>query len=155
MEFPTELVSGGQTGADRAALDAAIRHGLPHGGWCPAGRRAEDGAIPVFYGLVETTSRGYVQRTKWNVRDSDGTVVFTLGRSLSGGSLLTLEHARRIGRPFLHLHGDTPELTSTLRDFVARHAIRRLNVAGSRESKEPGIYEWTLHLICRAFFTGA
>src|SRR5262245_59379474 len=80
------IVSGGQTGADRAALDFAIEHGLNHGGWCPKGRRAEDGPIPVRYLLKETQTNRYVQRNEWNVRDSDGTVIFTLKVSLSGGS---------------------------------------------------------------------
>jgi hypothetical protein len=73
-----QLVSGGQTGADRAALDFAIQHGLKHGGWCAKGRRAEDGRIPGWYELKETQATSYVQRTEWNVRDSDGTVIFTV-----------------------------------------------------------------------------
>jgi len=73
-----KIVSGGQTGADRAALDWAIRNGVPCGGWCPKGRRAEDGAIEAKYPLKESSSRSYLQRTEWNVGDSDGTVVFSL-----------------------------------------------------------------------------
>jgi predicted Rossmann-fold nucleotide-binding protein len=73
------IISGGQTGADRAALDFAIEHGIPHGGWCPRGRIAEDGPIPLCYSLRETPSRRYAQRTEWNVRDSHATVVFTIG----------------------------------------------------------------------------
>ena len=81
-----KIVSGGQTGADRAGLDWAIRARIPHGGWCPKGRRAEDGLIPAQYQLIETPNRDYSQRTAWNVRDSDGTVIFSFGPSLSGGS---------------------------------------------------------------------
>jgi len=76
MAAPTRIVSGGQTGADRAALDWAIAHGIPHGGWCPKGRKAEDGMSQAKYELIETPSTDYVQRTELNVRDSDGTVVF-------------------------------------------------------------------------------
>ncbi len=150
MHSLERIVSGGQTGADRAALDAAIRLGLPHGGWCPAGRRAEDGSIPAHYHLTETPSRGYTQRTRWNIRDSDGTVVFTLAHDLKGGSLMTWQYARRIGKPCLHLCAGHPAATNQLRDFVAAHGIHHLNVAGSRESREPGIHAWTLQLICRA-----
>ena len=82
------IISGGQTGADRAALDWAITHGIRHGGWCPAGRRAEDGAIPDRYCLQETPGRNYHQRTKWNVRDSDATLIITQAAELTGGSLL-------------------------------------------------------------------
>ena len=74
------ILSGGQTGADRAALDFAIEYGLPHGGWCPRGRLAEDGPIDERYELTETPSHRYAQRTEWNVRDSDATVVFSIAR---------------------------------------------------------------------------
>ncbi len=76
-----KIMSGGQTGADRAALDFAIGHGIKHGGWCPKGRRAEDGAIDARYQLKETPSANFVQRTEWNTRDSDGTVVFSIGEN--------------------------------------------------------------------------
>ena len=74
--LPERIVSGGQTGADRAALDWAIERGIPHGGWCPRGRRAEDGRIDRRYALRETPAHDYQQRTRWNVRDSDGTLIF-------------------------------------------------------------------------------
>ena len=85
----TKIVSGGQTGADRAALDWAIEYEIPHGGWCPKGRLAEDGAIPAQYRLQESQSKNYLQRTEWNVRDTDGTVIFTMEPHLSGGSKRT------------------------------------------------------------------
>lgn len=88
-----KIISGGQTGADRAALDWAIENNVPHGGWCPKGRRAEDGLIDAKYQLKETPSSHYPQRTEWNVRDSYGTVIFSLAERLSGGSLKTLEFA--------------------------------------------------------------
>jgi len=96
--MPVEkLVSGGQTGADRAALDFALAHNIPHGGWCPRGRRAEDGALRERYELRETPDADYPQRTEWNVRDSDGTVIFSLAPEVTGGSKLTAEFAARHG----------------------------------------------------------
>jgi len=134
-----KIVSGGQTGADRAALDWAIDQGVEHGGWCPRGRRAEDGVIPPRYHLTETPSERYEERTEWNVRDSDGTVILTLSATLSGGSLRTAEMARTLGKPCLHLSalGDGDAAAEKLRRFVGDHAIRVLNVAGPRASGEP------------------
>jgi hypothetical protein len=85
-----KIISGGQTGADRAALDFAIKHRISHGGWCPKGRRSEDGTIPSQYQLQETPSTNYLQRTEWNVRDSDGTVIFSISEHLTGGSSVRL-----------------------------------------------------------------
>jgi hypothetical protein len=104
MNLPTlKIVSGGQTGADRAGLDWAIKNGISHGGWCPKGRRSKDGTIPSQYQLQETTSANYLQRTEWNVRDSDGTVIISIGEHLTGGSLKTLEFAIKHRKPHLHL----------------------------------------------------
>ena len=96
---PTKLISGAQTGADRAALDWAIFRDIPHGGWCPKGRKAEDGKIPAQYQLTETPSASYLQRTEWNVRDSDGTVIFTVAAELAGGLKRTADFARKHGMP--------------------------------------------------------
>ncbi len=135
-----KIVSGGQTGADRAALDWAIARGLPHGGWCPRGRKAEDGTIPKRYRLTETPSDGYLQRTEWNVRDSDGTVILSLSQTLTGGSSKTAELARQHGKPWLHLAKDASEATGErLHRFVQEHGIHVLNVAGPRASTEPNI----------------
>jgi hypothetical protein len=135
------IVSGGQTGADRAALDFAIEHGIPHGGWCPRGRLAEDGPLDLQYQLSETPSRRYEKRTKWNVRDSDATVVLSIAAELRGGSALTVELAQRLDKPWLHLardsEADLPEHARRLVDFLAEHSVRRLNVAGPRASQEP------------------
>jgi hypothetical protein len=134
--------SGGQTGADRAALDFAIGHGLSHGGWCPLGRRAEDGRIPPQYLLRETSSTHYAERTRWNVRDSDATVVFSIRSALEGGTLLTCEAATQLGKPLLHLareHGGVPLAAAKLRAFLDEHQPRLLNVAGPRASQEPEI----------------
>jgi len=131
------IVSGGQTGVDRAALDVALSRGLPCGGWCPRGRRAEDGRVPDHYPLQETPSREYPQRTEWNVRDSDATLVLHDGR-VDRGTALTQRLAARLGRPLL-----TADLArirpADVRAWIAAHGIETLNVAGPRESRRPGI----------------
>lgn len=143
------IVSGGQTGADRAALDWAIEHGVPHGGWCPLGRLAEDGALPPQYQLQETEGSGARQRTKRNVRDSDATLIVNLGE-LDGGSLATLRFAEKMHRPVLVMAMDEPldkTFAEQVRDWLRAHPIHRLNVAGPRESKRPGIYHRTRLLL--------
>jgi hypothetical protein len=139
------IISGGQTGADRAALDFAIDRGLAHGGWCPRGRIAEDGPLPLRYELRETPSRKYAQRTEWNVRDSDASVVFSIAAEPQGGTRLTLDLAGRMGKPMLHLSREmlTAEIAATkLREFLDEHAVRTLNFAGPRASQEPEIAEF-------------
>jgi len=146
-----KIISGGQTGADRAGLDAAIQRGVPHGGWCPHGRRAEDGVIPGRYQLRETYSFSYLVRTEKNVQISDATIIFTLG-DLRGGSARTRDYAILHGKPWLHLQLDVLELfetADTVKSFIATHSIRRLNVAGSRESTEPGIYQRVCRIMDR------
>jgi hypothetical protein len=135
------IISGGQTGADRAALDWAIEHGIPHGGWCPAGRKAEDGTIDPRYTLQETPSSGYVQRTEWNVRDSDGTVVFSIAPVLTGGSKKTIELAHKHHKPVIHIarDGGPASPAQALLGFIRDHKIKVLNVAGPRSSKEPEV----------------
>lgn len=147
------IVSGGQTGADRAALDWAMAHGLPHGGWCPRGRKAEDGAIPSRYRLSETPDDAYVQRTEWNVRDSDGTVILSLSRTLTGGSAATVALARRHGKPWIHLAREAcgEDAGAELRRFVEERRIRVLNVAGPRASTEPGIAAFVIGTLAQAF----
>ena len=147
------IVSGGQTGADRAALDWAIAHGLPHGGWCPRGRKAEDGTIPGRYRLSETPGVAYVQRTEWNVRDSDGTVILSLARTLTGGSSKTMALAQQHRKPWIHLARDAhaADAGDRLRRFVEEHGIRVLNVAGPRASTEPEIGAFVLAVLDRAF----
>src|SRR4051812_7853330 len=98
-----KIISGGQTGADRAALDFALQRHIPHGGWCPKGRLAEDGGIPPRYQLRETPGPDSIQRTEWNVRDSDGTVIFSIKELLSGGSKQTARLVARHRKPCLHL----------------------------------------------------
>lgn len=142
----SRVVSGGQTGVDRAALDGALALGIPCGGWCPRGRRAEDGRIDMRYPLQETPSRDYAERTEWNVRDADGTLILTRGAP-QGGTALTLEIARRLGRPALVLDLAAARNAGTVRDWLAREGIRVLNVAGPRESAAPGIHAEALSLI--------
>lgn len=135
------IVSGGQTGVDRAALDVAIELGIEHGGWCPCGRRAEDGTIPARYQLVELASPHYADRTERNVLDSDATLILHRG-PIAGGTLLTLQLAQRYGRQYftVDLGGDTAVATDRLREWLMRHQIVTLNVAGPRESQSPGIH---------------
>ena len=133
-----KVVSGGQTGVDRAALDAARALDLPSGGWCPRGRLAEDGPIDPAYALVETPSADYAQRTEWNVRDSDGTLVLVPGRA-TGGTALTIALARRLGRPLLVLDLKRDPSPDEAWRWIERGGIGVLNVAGPRESQRPGI----------------
>jgi hypothetical protein len=135
----TKIVSGGQTGVDRAALDVALELKLPCGGWCPKGRLAEDGVIPPDYPLHETPTEEYPQRTEWNVRDSDGTLILTKGQP-TGGTAFTIEVAARLKKPCLVLDLATQPHTAPVQSWAENHEIRILNVAGPRESTCPGIY---------------
>lgn len=141
-----KIISGGQTGADRAALDWAIAHNVPHGGWCPAGRRAEDGVIPSRYDLQETDSKGYMKRTKLNIRDSDATLIISLQPELTGGSLFTLEYASKIGKPCLHVYPDS-QWQAMIKIFIKSKAIQTLNVAGPRGSSVLGIKEFVFEIL--------
>jgi hypothetical protein len=132
------IVSGGQTGVDRGALDAAITSGIGHGGWCPRGRKAEDGTIPAYFLLRETPSARYAERTEWNVRDSGGTLVLSRGL-IRGGTRLTLELARRYGRPCLVVKLDGTQDAAAAVKWIREWNIEVLNVAGPRESTNPGI----------------
>jgi Circularly permutated YpsA SLOG family len=146
------LVSGGQSGADIAALDWAIARSVDHGGWCPKGRRCEDGPIPPQYLLSETPLANYLQRTEWNVRDSDATVIFTLTDKLDGGSKRTAQFADKLHRPWLHFRPGVHE--KYLAQFLARHKVTTLNVAGKRESSAPGIYRFVVDILDRALAVG-
>ncbi|HEU0176920.1 MAG TPA: putative molybdenum carrier protein [Blastocatellia bacterium] len=150
---PRKIISGGQTGADRAALDWAIERGVPHGGWCPKGRKAEDGAIDQRYNLVETPSEDYSQRTEWNVRDSDGTAVFSIRSELRGGSLLTINMAEQYNKPVIHLCKEDEQANHAqeLRSFIVEFEISVLNVAGPRESDESGVYRFVARVLDQAF----
>jgi hypothetical protein len=145
-----KIISGGQTGADRAALDWAIRHGVPHGGWCPRGRAAEDGPISKCYALRQTQAADYAERTERNVLDSDGTVIFSRRRNLTGGSKLTCDLAVKHGKPVLHLHARSLRPAARLAHFVRQHEIAILNVAGPRASQEPEIAQFVTRVLDEA-----
>lgn len=137
--LPDKIVSGGQTGVDRAALDTAIHFDIPCGGWVPKGRRAEDGPIPSMYPVTETTSSAYDARTRMNVEDSDATLLLTRGEP-SGGTKLTLEIARELGRPYHIVDlNRTHSPLAALRWLEAKRPST-LNVAGPRESSAGGIH---------------
>lgn len=146
------VLSGGQSGADIAALDWAIDRRVDHGGWCPKGRRSENGPIPPQYLLSETPLANYLQRTEWNVRDSDATVIFTLTDKLDGGSKRTAQFADKLHRPWLHFRPGVHE--KYLAQFLARHKVTTLNVAGKRESSAPGIYRFVVDTLDRALAVG-
>lgn len=149
-----KIISGGQTGTDRAALDVAMKYGIESGGWCPAGRKAEDGFIPENYQLMETSARNYATRTKWNVRDSDGTLVLNLGE-LDGGTLETVEYARKYDKPCLVVQVDDAVCVDPqkIAEWLKAQCIRVLNVAGPRESKRPGIYHKSFQFLERFLMT--
>jgi hypothetical protein len=152
-----KIISGGQTGADRAALDAAIHLGIPHGGWIPKGRIAEDGVLPGKYLLTEMPTKSYSKRTEKNVIDSDGTVIISNGK-LTGGSAHTRTIAKKHGRPFLQI--DLLALpkyrsSSKIVDWMTEYDIEVLNVAGPRASKDPTIYNDVAKIIEGVFYLGA
>ncbi len=137
-----KIVSGGKTGADRAALDWALANGLPCGGWCPLGRLAEDGVIDARYPLRETPEPSPAQRTEWNIRDSDGTLIISFAKRLIGGTRLTDDLAKSLAKPHLVLAKESGVLSAqaeALRQLIASNKIMVLNIAGPRASGEPGI----------------
>ena len=143
------ILSGGQTGTDRAALDAALQTGTPCGGYCPRGRRAEDGVIAERYPLIELPSRSYRARTKKNVEESDGTLVVSFGEP-DGGTAYTIYCAERAGKPLLVIDAAVTTIDEAVRrlaEFVGGHGIGRLNIAGPRASNQPGIYDYTHKLL--------
>ena len=137
--FLPKIVSGGQTGADRAALDVALELGLEAGGWVPRGRRAEDGVIPDRYPVREGQSEAYAERTRLNVRDSDATLVLTRGAP-EGGTARTIQIAENMARPLLVVDLDDAADPAAGRAWLAEAAPGVLNVAGPRESTAPGIH---------------
>ena len=145
------IVSGGQTGADRAALDWAIARQVPHGGWCPAGRLAEDGLIPDRYQLRETPSAAYPERTRLNVEDSDATLIIS-PRPLEGGTLLTVKHAEEVDKPMLIVTSENEEdAPEFLRAFIQEHEVGILNVAGPRASGSAEVEAMVTRLFDRAY----
>ena len=146
---PLKIISGGQTGVDRAALDAAIELGIAHGGWCPRGRLAEDGRIPNRYCLTESASPEYPVRTEQNVVDSDATLILCRGRP-SGGTELTLRLAQQHARPCLVLDLDQSPQPDDLLHWIEDHAVETLNVAGPRQSQCPAVATQAWKFLVRA-----
>lgn len=145
----TKIISGGQTGADRAALDFAIAHNIPHGGWIPKGRKTEEGPLPDKYQLQEMPTRSYVNRTEKNILDSDGTLVVSHGK-LTGGSALTRELAKKHKKPCIHMDLDKvnpSEATCIIAGWIKKHHITVMNVAGARASKDSKIYQAIFDLL--------
>ena len=134
-----KIVSGGQTGVDRAALNVAIALGIPCGGWCPRGRLAEDGAISRAYPLRETPTSDYAERTRWNVRDSDGTLVLTFGMP-AGGTAATIGIAKALGKPLHTVDLAAQANVAETIEWLRTHHIGTLNVAGPRASTQEQIY---------------
>jgi hypothetical protein len=144
----TQIISGGQTGVDRAALDVGLELGLPCGGWCPQDRKAEDGPIDPRYPLRETPSADYAERTACNVRDADGTLVLTRGRR-KGGTELTIAHARLLNKPYLILNLNKEPTPTKVQEWAEGHQVHVLNVAGPRESENQGIYDQAVEFLRR------
>lgn len=142
----SKIISGGQTGVDRAALDVALELGIPCGGWCPKGRLSEDGPISSKYPLREMPSPKYPVRTEKNIRESDGALVLTWG-PVTGGTALTVKLAGKHRKPCLVVDLSKEGNPQKVRDWLRTHDIKTLNVAGPRESKAPGIHDKAVEFI--------
>ena len=150
------IVSGGQTGVDRAALDVAIKLGIAHGGWIPRGRLTESGALPQKYRLKETSSSQYSVRTEKNVVDADGTLIISHG-PLTGGTEYTREMAIRHSRPWLHVDLDWTaafHAAIAINNWILQKKIEIMNVAGPRASEDPAIYQDTLNILESVYYLG-
>ena len=149
-----KVISGGQTGVDRAALDAAIELKIPYGGWCPKGRLAELGAkIPDKYLLKETASSNCSVRTKLNIRDSEGTLILLSDRTMKviDGTVLTIEQVKQQQKPYLIVDLSKKWDIASIVDWIRQNNIEILNVAGPRESNIPGIYLLSLKFLRTLF----
>jgi len=150
----TKIISGGQTGADRAALDVAIEFSIPHGGWIPKGRQTEDGVLSNKYQLKEMPTASYPKRTEKNILGSDGTLILSHGK-LTEGTALTVKMAKKHGRPYLHvdfLKNAGFFAARLINSWIAENRISVLNVAGSRASKDPAIYQATFKVLQAVFY---
>ena len=149
-----KIISGGQTGADQAALDAAIKLSIPHGGWIPKGRITENGTLPGKYELIEMPTSSYEERTRKNIKESDGTLILSHG-GLSGGSEYTRIMAERFSKPLICVDFDTTDAFAAaheINDWIVKNDIKVLNVAGARASRDPLIYEKTKGILQAVFF---
>jgi predicted Rossmann fold nucleotide-binding protein DprA/Smf involved in DNA uptake len=149
-----KIISGGQTGADRAAFDFALENGIGISGFIPKKRRAEDGRIPDKYeDLIETETEDYAERTRLNVENSDATLILSHGE-LKGGSLLTRELAEKCEKPFLHIDLNAASVEKAVgktRKWLASINCENLNIAGPRASEDPLIYGRTKEFLQRLF----
>jgi hypothetical protein len=144
-----KIISGGQTGADQAALDVAIKLGIPHGGWIPKGRLTENGPLDAEYRLQEMETTNYNKRTEQNVIDSDGTLIISHGM-LTGGSEYTREMATYHNRPWLHIDLNATsdfQAAQKIQSWIKENNVETLNVAGSRASKDSKIYQATTDIL--------
>lgn len=149
--LPEKVISGGQTGVDRAGLDAALACGIAIGGYMPKGARAEDGSVPSFYNLSETDTRSYSGRTERNVLEADATLIL-YNTKPAGGTLLTQKLCRTHMKPVLALDlTATANPISVIRVFLNSARPRVLNIAGPRESKAPGVHYAAYTLLCAVF----
>ncbi|HTX88159.1 MAG TPA: putative molybdenum carrier protein [Bacteroidales bacterium] len=134
------LISGGQTGVDRATLDFALEHGIPCGGYCPKGRKAEDGRIDKKYPLIETNTENYSERTIQNVQQSDGIIVF-FDNHIDPGTQFAIDTSRKLCKTCLLVNLATPSNREMIAEWLRKNNITKLNIAGPRESFNPGIYQ--------------
>jgi len=144
------IISGGQSGVDRAALDFALENGIPCEGWCPAGRHAEDGRIPDRYPLKESKTRDYSERTRLNIEDSDGILIIYL-KEMDEGTRYTLKRANDMEK-HVYIINENPGIKNIeFSDWLQENKIKRLNIAGPRESNAVGVYKFTLKLLLEIF----
>ena len=151
-----QIISGGQTGVDRAALDAAIELNIMYGGFCPKGRLAELGdIIPLKYALIETSSSDYSERTKLNISNSDGMLIIVpclpLPQKINDGTILTMRYVLEANKPHLIVDISKARSIDDIVAWVRRHSIKILNIGGSRESQCPGIYLLTFSFLKKVF----
>jgi len=151
-----KIISGGQTGADRAALDVALKFNIPHGGWIPKGRITEEGRLPDKYQLQEMPTKSYPARTEQNVIDSDGTLIFSRGEP-TGGTVYTRKMVHKHKKHIFHIDlnlATSFDAASLILQWIDAHKIKTLNVAGPRASKDPEIYEDVFKILEMAYKIG-
>jgi hypothetical protein len=150
MDMKIKIISGGQTGADRAALDFALENSIPCGGFCPKGRKAEDGTIPAKYPLSETESDQYDERTQLNIENTDGTLIIYQDK-FDLGTELTLGLCNKIGKPVILVKSDDEETIQIIQTWIKINKIKVLNVAGPRISNDPGVFDLTIKILRKIF----
>lgn len=143
------IISGGQTGVDRAALDFAMEHNIMHGGFCPTGRIAEDEKIPDHYSLIEIPESTYSYRTKLNIFQSDGTLI-VFSKEIMGGTLYTFKVCLEAETPvfLVDINIDNKNI-KPINKWLKEYKVNIINIAGSRESECPGIFNHTKYLLNR------